>query len=107
VHYLLGRTPIRSVWGEAKGPQQQETFVVGAGGALSNVFVHVKGGLGSYVYDPPSEQATLDPVPHFPTDEHALSLRMPQPSTPARRRLGDDMRRPLCGAFREFCSLAA
>jgi plastocyanin len=45
---------------EAEGPQQQETFVVGTGGALANVFVYVKDGLGSYVYDPPAGRATLD-----------------------------------------------
>jgi len=44
---------------EAKGPQMQETFVVNDG-KLGNVFVYVKDGLGNYVYDPPSEGATLD-----------------------------------------------
>ena len=54
---------------EAKGEQRQETFVVGAGGALSNVFVYVKDGLDGYVHDVPAEVATLDQkgcryVPH-------------------------------------------
>jgi hypothetical protein len=35
---------------ESKGPQQQETFVVGAGGALANVFVYVKDGLDHYAF---------------------------------------------------------
>ena len=54
---------------EVKGSQQQETFVVGSGGTLANVFVYVKDGLGAYVYDPRSQQAMLDQkgcryVPH-------------------------------------------
>ena len=54
---------------ETKGEQRQETFVVGAGGALANVFVYVKDGLDGYVHDPPAGVATLDQkgcryVPH-------------------------------------------
>jgi plastocyanin len=46
---------------EAKGPQLQETFAVGGDGkSLANVFVYVKDGLGSYVYDPPTAMATID-----------------------------------------------
>jgi plastocyanin len=45
---------------EATGPRHQETFVVGPGGALANVFVYVKDGLGNYIYDPPAAQAMLD-----------------------------------------------
>jgi plastocyanin len=45
---------------EAKGPQFQETYVVSGDGKLGNVFVYVKDGLGSYVYDPPAAGAKLD-----------------------------------------------
>src|SRR5688572_6891599 len=46
---------------EAKGPQTQESFVVGNDGkTLGNVFVYVKDGLGNYVYDAPSDMARLD-----------------------------------------------
>jgi plastocyanin len=45
---------------EAKGPQEQETFVVGPGGTLANVFVYVKDGLENHVYDRPADQVTLD-----------------------------------------------
>jgi plastocyanin len=45
---------------EAKGPQAQETYLVGADGKLGNVFVYVKDGLGNYVYDAPTEMARLD-----------------------------------------------
>src|SRR5437868_15503179 len=41
---------------EAKGPQMQETYVVGSDGkSLGNVFVYVKDGLGNYLYDPPTD----------------------------------------------------
>src|SRR5262245_35867307 len=46
---------------EAKGPQAQETFLVGDDGkSLANVFVYVKDGLGNYVYDTPTTPATID-----------------------------------------------
>jgi plastocyanin len=46
---------------EAKGPQAQETYVVGSDGkSLGNVFVYVKDGLGNYVFDIPSEPAKID-----------------------------------------------
>jgi len=46
---------------EAKGPQEQETFLVGADGkSLANVFVYVKDGLGNYVYDPPTGTPRID-----------------------------------------------
>jgi plastocyanin len=53
----------------SSGPQTQETFVVSGDGKLANVFVYVKDGLGSYVYDPPAAGAKLDQhgcryVPH-------------------------------------------
>src|SRR6266540_7559193 len=43
-----------------KTPQFQETYMVGSDGkALGNVFVYVKDGLGNYVYDTPSQPATI------------------------------------------------
>jgi plastocyanin len=45
---------------EAKGAQTQQTFLVGEGGALQNVFVYVKDGLGSYTFDAPTETVVLD-----------------------------------------------
>ena len=45
---------------ESKGAQAQEYFVVGDGGALGNVFVYVKDGLGNYVYDEPAGDVTID-----------------------------------------------
>ena len=46
---------------EAKGPQFQETYMVGSDGkALGNVFVYVKDGLGNYVFDTPTEPAKID-----------------------------------------------
>jgi plastocyanin len=45
---------------ENKGPQTQETFTVGDGGALGNVFVYVKDGLGSRTFTAPASPVTLD-----------------------------------------------
>ena len=45
---------------ENKGPQLQETYTVGSGGTLGNVFVYVKDGLGNYVFDTPTEPLMLD-----------------------------------------------
>lgn len=45
---------------ENKGPQTQESYVVGDGGALANVFVYVKDGLGSLTFDAPTEGIKLD-----------------------------------------------
>jgi hypothetical protein len=45
---------------ENKGPQLQQTFLVGSGGELGNVFVYVKDGLGDYVFDAPTATRTLD-----------------------------------------------
>jgi plastocyanin len=63
---------------EAKGPQMQETFVVGADGKLGNVFVYVKDGLGNYVYDPPAAGATLDQQGCRYTP-HVFGVRVGQP----------------------------
>ena len=43
----------------SQGAQTQETFLLN-GDKLGNVFVYVKDGLGSYSYDPPSGNVTLD-----------------------------------------------
>src|SRR4030095_12321204 len=46
---------------EAKVPQMSEAYEVGDDGkTLGNVFVYVKDGLGNYVYDTPTEKATID-----------------------------------------------
>lgn len=44
----------------AAGPQFQETYIVGEGNTLGNVFVYVKEGLGNYTYDPPSGPVVFD-----------------------------------------------
>lgn len=63
---------------ETKGPQTQETFIIGADGTLGNVFVYVKDGLGNYVYDPPAGGATLDQhgCRYIP---HVFGVRVGQP----------------------------
>ena len=43
-----------------KGAQTQETYMVGSGGELQNVFVYVKDGLGSLTFPVPTEPVTLD-----------------------------------------------
>jgi len=46
---------------QAKGPQSQETYIVGSDGkSLGNVFVYVKDGLGNYAYDPPTDSPKID-----------------------------------------------
>jgi plastocyanin len=46
---------------QAKGPQMQETYMVGADGkSLGNVFVYVKDGLGNYSYDAPTDAPKID-----------------------------------------------
>jgi plastocyanin len=63
---------------EAKGPQTQETFMVSGDGKLANVFVYVKDGLGSYAYDPPSGNITLDQKGCRYTP-HVFGVRVGQP----------------------------
>jgi plastocyanin len=64
---------------EAKGPQTQETFVVGSDGkTLGNVFVYVKDGLGNYVYDAPTATATLDQQ-GCRYSPHVFGVRVGQP----------------------------
>jgi len=64
---------------ETKGPQLQETFVVGSDGkTLANVFVYVKDGLGNYVYDAPTGSVTLDQKGCRYTP-HVFGVRVNQP----------------------------
>ncbi len=64
---------------EAKGPQFQETYLVGSDGkALQNVFVYVKDGLGSFAYDPPTDQATIDQK-ECRYHPHVFGMRVGQP----------------------------
>jgi plastocyanin len=64
---------------EAKGPQVQESYEVGADGkSLANVFVYVKDGLGSFSYDPPTDMAKIDQreCRYHP---HVFGMRVGQP----------------------------
>ena len=63
---------------ENKGPQQQETYTVGSGGALGNVFVYVKDGLGNYVFDTPTEPLNLDQK-GCRYNPHVIGIRVNQP----------------------------
>ena len=60
-------------------PQSQETYMVSADGKnLGNVFVYVKDGLGSYVFDTPTEPAKIDQKDcrYHP---HVFGMRVNQP----------------------------
>ena len=60
-------------------PQFQETYEVGSDGkSLANVFVYVKDGLGSYVFDTPTESAKIDQKDcrYHP---HVFGVRVNQP----------------------------
>jgi len=60
-------------------PQSQETYIVGDDGkTLGNVFVYVKDGLGSYVFDTPTESAKIDQKDcrYHP---HVFGMRVNQP----------------------------
>ena len=63
---------------EASGAQAQETFVVGDGGTLQNVFVYVKEGLGDRQFDTPTEAVKLDQdgCRYHP---HVFGIRVGQP----------------------------
>jgi len=64
---------------EAKGPQSQETYMVGADGkSLGNVFVYVKDGLGNYVFDTPTEPAKIDQK-ECRYHPHVFGIRVGQP----------------------------
>jgi hypothetical protein len=64
---------------EAKGPQSQETYMVGSEGkTLGNVFVYVKDGLGNYVYDMPTESAKIDQK-ECRYHPHVFGMRVNQP----------------------------
>jgi len=61
------------------GPgQTAETFVVGDGGTLANVFVYVKDGLGDRTFNPPTETVTIDQMGcrYHP---HVLGMMVGQP----------------------------
>ena len=61
-----------------QGPQSQETFTVGAGNTLQNVFVYVKDGLGNYTYDIPKTSVVIDQkgCRYHP---HVFGIRVGQP----------------------------
>ncbi|MBI1872903.1 MAG: hypothetical protein HYS05_03315 [Acidobacteria bacterium] len=63
---------------EAKSDNQTEFFVVGDGGALQNVFVYVKDGLGNYVFDTPTQPVVIDQkgCRYHP---HVFGIRVGQP----------------------------
>ena len=64
---------------EAKGPQTQETYIVGSDGkTLGNVFVYVKDGLGNYVFDTPTEPAKIDQK-ECRYHPHVFGMRVGQP----------------------------
>jgi plastocyanin len=64
---------------EAKGPQTQETYMVGSDGkSLANVFVYVKDGLGNYVFDAPTETAKIDQK-ECRYHPHVFGMRVGQP----------------------------
>lgn len=64
---------------EAKGPQSQETYLVGSDGkSLGNVFVYVKDGLGDYAYDMPTESAKIDQK-ECRYHPHVFGMRVGQP----------------------------
>jgi len=60
-------------------PQSQETYEV-ADGKLGNVFVYIKDGLGNYVYDTPTEAATIDQM-NCRYHPHVFGMRVNQPLT--------------------------
>jgi plastocyanin len=62
---------------ENKDAQFQETYQV-ADGKLANVFVYVKDGLGNYVYDTPTEPATIDQK-ECRYHPHVFGMRVGQP----------------------------
>jgi plastocyanin len=64
---------------ENKEPQFQATYVVGGDGkSLGNVFVYVKDGLGNYVYDTPTDKATIDQK-NCRYHPHVFGVRVNQP----------------------------
>jgi hypothetical protein len=64
---------------EAKGTQTQETYTVSSDGkTLGNVFVYVKDGLGNYVFDAPTDKATIDQK-ECRYHPHVFGMRVNQP----------------------------
>src|SRR6476646_6047616 len=62
---------------ENKSPQFQETYEVDNGN-LANVFVYVKDGLGTYVYDTPTESMKIDQK-ECRYHPHVFGIRVGQP----------------------------
>ena len=58
-------------------PQFQETYQV-TDGKLGNVFVYIKDDLGNYVYDTPTEPATIDQM-NCRYHPHVFGMRVNQP----------------------------
>lgn len=63
---------------QAKGQQSMETYVVGDGGTLGNVFVYVRDGLGAYTFETPTEPAKIDQRECRYTP-HVFGMRVGQP----------------------------
>src|SRR5262247_2643584 len=64
---------------ENKDPQFQETYTASADGKnLGNVFVYIKDGLGNYVYDTPTDKATIDQK-QCRYHPHVFGMRVGQP----------------------------
>jgi plastocyanin len=61
-----------------KTPQAQETFIVGKGGELGNVFVYVQDGLGDRTFDAPTEPVVIDQQ-NCRYHPHVLGLMVGQP----------------------------
>lgn len=63
---------------QAGGPQEMETYVVGADKTLGNVFVYVKDGLGDYAFETPTDAVKIDQKGCRYTP-HVLGIRVGQP----------------------------
>ena len=62
----------------AKTPQTQETFMVGEGGVLQNVFVYVKDGLGNRKFPIPTDTVQIDQQ-NCRYRPHVVGIRVGQP----------------------------
>src|SRR5262245_48407438 len=63
-----------------KTPQTQETYAVGKGGELGNVFVFVQDGLGDRTFDAPKDPVTIDQQ-NCRYHPHVFGLMVGQPLT--------------------------
>lgn len=59
-------------------PQTHETFAVGAGNGIQNVFVYVKDGLGKYAFDVPKTPVVIDQK-QCRYHPHVFGIRVGQP----------------------------